>query len=224
MKPDPDAGPIDGPIDDSAAVYSPLTLALYDAWVLQISNRFAWRCPTRTVLLPFYERYLGRKHLDVGVGTGYYLAHCAAASRSSITLMDINVASLKAAGRRIESLKPSTVVHNVFTPVESAERYDSISLFYLLHCLSGSVQHKSQVFRNLKACLAPGGTLYGATILGQGVAHNGFGRKLMQVYNAKGIFGNREDSAQGFTQALEAMFTTVETRVEGCVLLFAART
>lgn len=211
-----------GPIDDSAAVYSPLTLALYDAWVLQLSNRFAWRCPTRTELLPFYERHLGRRHLDVGVGTGYYLAHCARARGSSITLMDINVASLRAASQRIKALEPKTVVHNVFTPIESAERYDSISLFYLLHCLSGSVEEKSQVFSNLKACLAPGGTLYGATILGQGVAHNGFGRKLMDVYNAKGIFGNREDSAQAFTQALEGMFGSVETRVVGCVLLFAA--
>ena len=48
------ATPGAGPIDDSAAVYSPLTLALYDAWVLQISNRYAWRCPTRTELLPFW--------------------------------------------------------------------------------------------------------------------------------------------------------------------------
>lgn len=219
MKPVPDTGPI----DDSAAVYSPLTLALYDAWVLQISNRFAWRCPTRTALLPFYERHLGRKHLDVGVGTGYYLAHCKGANRSSITLMDINVASLQAASRRIRALKPQTIVHNVFTPLETTERYGSISLFYLMHCLSGSVDEKAQVFSHLKACLAPGGTLYGATILGQGVAHNRFGRKLMDVYNAKGIFGNRNDSAEAFIRVLNGLFGSVQAHVVGCVLLFAAQ-
>ena len=58
-----------------AAVYSPLTLALYDVWVLAISNRYAWRCLTRSVLLPFFQAQVRDRHLDIGMGTGYYLAN-----------------------------------------------------------------------------------------------------------------------------------------------------
>jgi hypothetical protein len=57
-----------------AAVYTPFTLKLYDWWVLGISNRFAWQCPTNTALLPFFRKHAGRRHLDVGVGTGFYFA------------------------------------------------------------------------------------------------------------------------------------------------------
>lgn len=58
-----------------ASVYSPAVLKLYDWWVLGLSNRFAWECPTKTVLLPFFKEHIGQRHLDVGVGTGFYLAH-----------------------------------------------------------------------------------------------------------------------------------------------------
>ena len=58
----------------SARYYTPLFLRLYDVFVLWFSNRFAWRCPTPTVLLPFFKAHIGTEaHMDVGVGTGYYL-------------------------------------------------------------------------------------------------------------------------------------------------------
>ncbi|EGP1514729.1 SAM-dependent methyltransferase, partial [Salmonella enterica] len=31
-----------------AKVYNPFTLSLYDWWVLNISNKYAWKCPTDT--------------------------------------------------------------------------------------------------------------------------------------------------------------------------------
>ena len=60
--------------DKGAAVYSPLVLGIYDLWVLGISNRYAWRCSTTAVLLPFFRQHIGQRHLDVGVGTGFYPA------------------------------------------------------------------------------------------------------------------------------------------------------
>ncbi|SUI47110.1 type 12 methyltransferase [Salmonella enterica subsp. indica] len=51
--------------DDGAKVYTPLTLKLYDWWVLGVSNQLAWRCPTREYLLPHFLEYLGNNHLDI---------------------------------------------------------------------------------------------------------------------------------------------------------------
>ncbi|MDH0746121.1 class I SAM-dependent methyltransferase [Pseudomonas sp. GD03842] len=205
-----------------AAVYSPLTLALYDAWVLGVSNRFAWRCGTQSVLLPFFRANVRPRHLDIGVGTGYYLAKAQLSSQTQVTLLDLNPSSLEAAKRRINRPGTRTIQHDVFKPIPGGERFDSISLFYLLHCLPGPLEAKSAVFAHLKHNLQPGGVLFGATILGDSAGHNGFGRKLMAVYNKKGIFGNREDTEAGFETQLREHFSDVTLRREGCVLLFRA--
>jgi hypothetical protein len=41
-----------------AAIYKPSTLKLYDIVVLKFSNNHAWRCPTKSVLLPFFTQNL----------------------------------------------------------------------------------------------------------------------------------------------------------------------
>ena len=58
-----------------AAVYSRRTLEIYDPLVLGLCGTYVWKCPTREVLA-FYDRHLSARHLDVGVGTGYFLDHC----------------------------------------------------------------------------------------------------------------------------------------------------
>ncbi|KAK4222437.1 hypothetical protein QBC38DRAFT_460427, partial [Podospora fimiseda] len=52
------------------AWYSPLTLAFYDNQVLGFNMTYVWRCPVRTVQLPFFEENFTNKHLDIGVATG----------------------------------------------------------------------------------------------------------------------------------------------------------
>lgn len=205
-----------------AAVYSPFTLALYDAWVLGISNRYAWRCPTKEVLLPFFRANAGLRHLDIGVGTGYYLANAQLSADTQITLLDLNPSSLEAARRRIDRPGTRTLQHDVMTPIPGDELFDSISLFYLLHCLPGPLDAKAAIFGTLKHNLQPGGVLFGATILGDEAGHNGFGRKLMAVYNKKGIFGNRGDTQLGFEAHLRQHFRDVTLKREGKVLLFRA--
>ena len=205
-----------------AAVYSPLTLALYDAWVLGISNRYAWRCPTNEVLLPFFRANVRPRHLDIGVGTGYYLAKAQLSSQTQVTLLDLNPSSLAAAKRRIGRPGTRTLQHDVMQPIPGDERFDSISLFYLLHCLPGPLDAKAVIFGHLKHKLQPGGVLFGATILGDEAGHNGLGRKLMAVYNKKGIFGNRQDTQVGLEAHLRQHFRDVTLKREGRVLLFRA--
>lgn len=126
--------------DDGAKIYTPLTLKLYDWWVLGVSNRLAWGCPTKEHLLPHFLEHLGNNHLDIGVGTGFYLTHVP--ESSLISLMDLNEASLNAASTRAgESKIKHKINHDVFEPYPAAlhGQFDSISMFYLLHCLPGNI-------------------------------------------------------------------------------------
>ncbi|WP_337882842.1 class I SAM-dependent methyltransferase [Chromobacterium haemolyticum] len=210
-----------------AAVYSPLVLKVYDWWVLGVSNQWAWRCPTRSVLLPFFQQHLGVNHLDVGVGTGYYLAHSAFAPEQKITLLDLNANSLASACARIADVGPLLIQENILKPSGALGDlcFDSISLFYVLHCLPGRMEEKAAaVFDLLHRHLSADGTLYGATILGgDQVAHNYFGRRLMKLYQRKGIFGNQHDSLEDLESVLSRYFSMVSVRQYGRVALFSAK-
>jgi len=206
-----------------AAVYSPLTLRLYDAWVLGISNRYAWGCPTAEVLLPFFRQHVGRRHLEAGVGTGYYLAKADLPADTEVTLLDLNPASLAAARQRL-GRPAQTLRHDVLEPLDaSLGPFDSIALFYLLHCLPGTLVQKGRAFAQLAPSLAPEGVLFGATILGDTAGHNGFGQRLMALYNRKGIFGNAGDTLADLEGELHQHFVQVELRQVGRVALFSAR-
>ncbi len=211
--------------DKGAAIYSPLVLKLYDWWVLGLSNRFAWECSTRDVLLPFFREHAGKCHLDVGVGTGFYPAKAELPASIQFTLMDLNPDSLEAAQRRLKRSSTKKVEHDVMDPLppRTPRGFNSISLFYLLHCLPGVMSDKAVVFGHLKSRLASDGVLYGATILGDDIGHNGLGRRLMALYNRKGIFGNKHDTREGLELALREHFAEVIVRIEGKVALFEAR-
>ncbi|ONF83698.1 SAM-dependent methyltransferase [Salmonella enterica subsp. enterica serovar Typhimurium] len=172
-----------------AKVYNPFTLSLYDWWVLNISNKYAWKCPTDTRLLPFFLHHMGETHLDIGVGTGYYLKH--APATHAISLMDLNPDSLKIAASRVGNSEMTT---------------------------------KAKAIKNAGMALKPGGTLFGATILGKEVPHNAFGKKLMAVYNKKGIFSNTNDSADTLRSVLDEHFAKVTLEQHGAVALFSATT
>ncbi|WP_336755292.1 class I SAM-dependent methyltransferase [Pantoea sp. USHLN298] len=205
-------------------VYTPLSLKAYDWWVLNISNSYAWRCDTESVLLKHFQRFSGEKHMDIGVGTGYYLARSRVKPRS-ITLVDLNLNSLNAARARIASqFETQCLQHDILLPLPDPmhNAYDSVSMFYLLHCLPGNMTSKAAVIANAAKALKAEGTLYGATILGSGVSHNQFGTALMNLYNKKGIFSNRQDTADALHQILETHFREVEIKVCGTVALFSA--
>lgn len=208
-----------------ASVYSPVVLKLYDWWVLGLSNRFAWRCPTKTVLLPFFKEHIGRRHLDVGVGTGFYLAHAGLSPLHEITLLDLNDNSLRAAAARLRHLNVRILKQDVMRssaqPPETS--YDSISLFYVLHCLPGGMEDKEIAIATLKRYLSRDGVMYGATILGDESDHNLLGRLLMKTYNRKRFFSNRVDTIDSLQKMLKNQFENVEVRQHNKVALFVAR-
>lgn len=207
-----------------AQIYTPISLKIYDWWVLNISNTYAWQCRTRSILLDHFQNFMGGNHMDIGVGTGFYLSHTSKKPQN-VTLLDLNPNSLKSASERIaHQYAVRCIQHDVFMPLPAYlnSSLDSVSMFYLLHCLPGNMSTKKCVISNAASTLKVTGTLYGATILGSGVTHNKFGSKLMSIYNKKGIFNNWQDSADGLRAALEAYFREVDVRVCGTVALFSA--
>jgi hypothetical protein len=217
----PDAAP-----DSHAgqAIYSPLTLALYDVAVLGISNSLIWRCPTRRILA-LYDQNVTDEHLDVGVGTGWYLDHCKfPPGRPRLGLMDLNPHSLVTTARRITRYQPLQYQADVLRSIEvDTLPFRSISLTYLLHCLPGSIEEKAVAFDNLAPLLRPDGVMFGATLLSIGVKRSGAARALMRTYNRKGVFSNEVDSLDGLRAALDKRFTDVTLEVAGCSALFLAR-
>jgi len=210
-----------------AAIYSfPLLLRLiYDIWVLGITNTYIWRCSTRNVLLPFFKKHKAANHLDIGVGTGYFLANADFPKDAEVTLVDLNPDSLAVASSRIAHLRTQCIEHDIThpLPIPAEQKFDSISLMYLLHCMPGPPEQKAKIFKHLRGNLAEDGVIYGATVLGKGVEHNWAGRWLMQTYNRRGIFGNLNDAAEVFLKELKACFEDVEAEIRGCVLLLVAR-
>lgn len=211
------------PADAGQTVYSPAVLAVYDAWVLGVSNHLLWRCPTRE-LRALYQRNVSAHHLDIGVGTGYYLDHVIwPIPRPRIALLDLNPNSLKAAAERIARYAPECICADASKPWPLEGQFGSAGLCYLLHCLPGAMAEKAIVFDHVARVLAPGGTIFGATIVQGDAPRSWLAQTLMDAYNRRGIFSNASDETGGLTRALEARFEDVRVRRVGCVTLFEAR-
>ena len=171
------------------AAYTKGNLRLYDFIVLGLTNHLIWNCPTKR-LVQQYDIHITANHLDVGVGTGYFLDQCRFPSHTPrVALSDINRNSLDFAAQRIARHSPETYLRNVLEPVSiDAAKFDSVGINYLLHCLPGTIAAKSVILDHLKALMNPNAVLFGSTLLQGGVSRSWLARRLMAFYNKKGIF------------------------------------
>jgi hypothetical protein len=204
-------------------VYTKAVLAIYDLWVHGLSNPLIWRCPTRH-LRSLYERHLSSNHMDVGIGTGYFLDRLSFPSPNPrLILVDANDNSLEVAARRLRRYRPGLYRRDVLKPLSiEGPPFDSIGLTYLLYCLPGDIAAKAVVFDHLDGLLSDNGVIFGATVLGVGVHPSPIARKLMAAYNARGIFANVKDHPDDLRTVLGHRYATVQVEVVGCVALFAA--
>lgn len=210
-------------VEAGQAVYSKKLLLIYDLYVLGLSNRFIWRNPTQPQV-KHYSQHVSSRHLDIGVGTGYFPDKCRfPVANPEIVLMDLNNNSLSAAAHRIRRYQPECYIRNVLEPIELPEEpFGSIGINYLLHCLPGSILEKAVVFDHLLPHLQEGGVVFGSTLLQQGIKRSWLAQKLMAFYNSKGIFHNQQDSLEGLELALAACFSRYQIKIKGCGVLFAA--
>ncbi|HXV24698.1 MAG TPA: class I SAM-dependent methyltransferase [Alphaproteobacteria bacterium] len=204
------------------AVYTPFMLSAYDLLVHGVSNRLAWRCPTRR-LLDLYRANLSIDHLEVGVGTGFFLDKAATSRFDRLALLDINRHCLERSARRLARFDPELHEVNLLAPIELAlPPFASVGLTYVLHCLPGVMSEKLAAVDHLRPLMRKGAVLFGATILGRGVAPNPAARKLLDLYNAKGVFNNRDDDLDTLSRGLRQRFDAVEIVTQGLVAIFHA--
>jgi hypothetical protein len=197
-------------------------LSFYDLLVHGFSNRFAWRCPTET-LIQLYRDNLSSDHLEAGIGTGFFIDRSGRKRFDRLVLLDINRHCLESAARRLARFKPELVQASLFDALPKlGAPFDSVGLTYVLHCLPGTMTEKLTVLDHLLPVMAEGAVLFGATILGRGAAPNFAARKLFALYNEKGVFNNLADDQVALEAGLRKRFGEVEITRQGLVALFRA--
>ena len=201
--------------------YNRFLLAIYDPWVLGFMARAVWRCPIPPVV-ERYRRLIGRRHLDVGPGTGYFLEKAAPPAGTELTLLDPNPNVLVHASRRLAAMHPTTIEADVMKPLPVDGRFDSAALNYVLHCLRGPESNKALAIRNIANVLEPDGVLFGGTVLGLSERHTPQARAVLRAFNWQGDFDNLGDTAEGLRRILEESFETVEVDVVGSTANFTA--
>lgn len=204
-------------------VFNEQMLRYYD-WLLELTCNRIWHCPIRRTL-ELYRRHLSSNHLEVGVGTGYFLEHSQLpGSEPRLALLDLSPHCLQRTATRLSRYAPEVYRRNALAPIElGARRFDSIALNYVLHCMPGALPDKGVAFGHLKPLLNASGVLFGSTVLRHGVRCDLRARAVMRLYNARKVFSNLEDSLAGLRQALESTFRTVQIEVIGCVAQFSGR-
>ncbi|HTG48778.1 MAG TPA: class I SAM-dependent methyltransferase [Actinomycetota bacterium] len=211
----------DDPSYKGQSGYNRFMLAIYDPWVLGFTTRAVWHTPN-AVMIDHYKRYLGKRHLDVGPGTGYFIEKAEPPSGTEITLLDPNPNVLRHAGQRLAALHPTTVEADVMKPLPVRGPFDSAALSAVLHCLRGPMSNKAIAIRNVADVLTPEGVLFGATVLGTTEEHTRSARFMIKAGNKQGGFDNLGDTADGLREILEQSFQEVDVDVVGSAALFAA--
>lgn len=205
-----------------AATAGRFSLAGHDAMAIGLPYRLVWRCP-KAVMLAGYDRNVGGNHLELGVGTGYFLDRCRfPRPRPRVTLVDADGTRLRAGAERIARYDPETIHADVLEPLPvPAGTYDSVGMS-LLHRVPGDWQAKSAAFANAASALRPGGRAFGSTILASGVPVPTVARAVMSVSNRRGAMHNRYDDLTGLRIELERHFVGYRVELHGCVAVFEA--
>ena len=203
--------------------YTKFTLALYDWWVLGVTCGLVFKCP-RSYFVEFYNQNVSNNHLDVGVGSGYFLDKCKFPTSSPrLGLMDINDRCLNYVEKRLKRYRPETYQKDILVPIYTdLQLFDSIGFCGVIHALPGRMQEKVAVFDNLKKMLVPGGRLFGATILYHDVEVGPMAKKLTEIYNKKKILMNEGDRVEMLREKLRNSFSQSEVEIKGAFAIFRA--
>ena len=211
-------------VEAGIALYSRFFLSIYDWFALGLGLKFLWACPARH-MLDLYDRFVSANHLDIGVGTGYFMDRCRFPSpHPRLVLMDLNTNSLEAASRRLARYHPEVRHRNVLQPFGGGlETFDSIGIMNLLHCLPGDMKTKSVVLENTREMLNPGGVLFGSTIIYRKDRRNPLTAAALTFNNWRGIMTNRDDDVDVLRDYLARLFRESGVRIIGGEVLFWAR-
>ncbi|WFB11160.1 class I SAM-dependent methyltransferase [Streptomyces sp. LX-29] len=214
--------PTSADVEAGQASYTPISLRFYDAMVYGLTCPVFWKVPRRE-LLRLYRRNVSTEHLDIGVGSGYLLHHTPLPVGQRITLFDMNPHCLEYVSRRLGRHDVATCRGNVLEPFPLPQQsHDSAALNLMLHCVPGDFGYKGVAFDNAAACVRPGGTLFGSTVLSRGVPVTRRARLALNRLNAVKGFNNTEDSLADLDRELGKRFSEYKLTVHGCTALFEA--
>ncbi|KAM0253815.1 hypothetical protein ACHAP5_000394 [Fusarium lateritium] len=227
--------------------FTPLVLAIYDFYVIRVSIPFVWRVSPHKHLRPFFSNHFSKRHLDIGVGNGYFPTKAIQETSRNpkdqhLTLVDLSEHSLAAARQRVHSQYPQVDIRCILAdaakpvpPSLQNERFDSASLFLVLHHMPGPTNVKAKAIRNAKSLLNDDGVLIGSTVLGKQweKMENGFRVKnerplgwfasfMLGFYNKRKIFDNWQEDPNVLEKVLREEFGEVETEVVAMIFLFKA--
>lgn len=211
--------------ESDSTVYSRPMLAVYDIVVLGLLTRLLWRCPASQGI-QLYNENVSANHLDVGVGTGYFLEHCRfPTEKPRVALLDLSQSSLTVAARRLKRYEPKVYQANVLELIAiEGTKFDSIGLTALLHCLPETIKIKGVSFDHLKALMNPGGVLFGCTVLAKGIKKNWLTQRALKWLNAHGLLSSLEDDLGDLKDELAKYFQNSHVKVVGYMAFFRAYT
>jgi len=210
-------------VEAGQAAYTPRMLGFYDFLILRVIVPYLWRCPIEHPL-KMYSEHLSSNHLEIGVGSGYFLDNSNFPSDNPrLALMDLNPNSLQFTAARVSRYSPELYTANILEPIETdINKFDSVGINAVIHCLPGTMKSKMVVFDHIKTVLNPGGVVFGSTILNIGVKQNWLTRKFMKRFNDNKVFCNLEDDLETLKEGLKARFSNSEVKVIGTAALFKA--
>ncbi|AOP35534.1 methyltransferase [Leptospira tipperaryensis] len=207
-------------------VYTSSFLRIYDLVVLHIISRWFWRCPPQN-MVQLYNKHLSANHLDIGVGTGYLLQKAKfPVVKPKISVMDLNANSLMEARKRLSDLAGEFNAYraNILEPINTKEKFDSIGLSFLFHCVPGAIREKaSTAFKNLLKIRNPDGVIFGSTALHDLGQTHYLSRRGMKNLNRRGVFHNTQDTFSDLEAALKENFKDYELYVIGAIAFFAGK-
>jgi len=172
--------------------------------------------------MDWYRPLFGKRHLDIGPGSGYCIDN-GAAPDTDLTLLDPNLQVLAHCAKRLARFDPTLVEADVLKPLPVEGPFDSVALSFVLHCLPGPMDRKSDAITNAAAVLAPDGVLFGGTVLGVDEPHNAPARAFIRFASKRGLFDNLGDTRDGLETILHQSFAEVEIDVRGSLAMFTAR-
>jgi SAM-dependent methyltransferase len=201
--------------------YTPRFLRWYDPWVVGFMAPRVWKSGSDPGI-GVYRKHMGHRHLDVGPGTGYFIAESEPPEDIELTLVDPNPHVLDHCTQTLAKWNPETIRASVLEPLPVEGPFDSAALAHVIHCLPGPVAAKAPAIEHIAAVLTDDGVLFGGTVLGLSANHTWAARMFLRVANLQGGFDNSEDDVDGLRKMLEASFYEVEIEVSGSIAYFVA--
>ena len=203
--------------------FSMMSHFLYDLGLYRFVSPFIWRCSTQQ-LLDNYVENISHNHLEIGVGSGYFLRRTLCADfLQRLVLLDLNRRCLKKSALRLREFAPIKRQHNILLPINAdQETHTSVGMNYVLHCIPGDFLANRRIFEHIHSTLEEGGVFFGATLLNHPIRAGLWSWLMMRVLNGVGIFHNSNHRLADLRAALEMTFQKVEITMVGSAAIFKA--